>query len=182
MKNFFKKLRYRVVHFILIRCARGKYRNKKFFNLNMAKTIGIVYVLDSYEVQRSITRLVNKLKSENKEVKALGIVKSKKDTKQYLPKLSFDYIYPKNVNLSGKPFGKYYNNFVKKDFDILIDCTNDDLTPVLFILALSRAKMKIGGNSSKINEFYDVIISKKDNTNLDSHIENVYHYLKIINK
>ncbi len=155
-------------------------RNRQTINLNNARHIGVLYVLTDNITYKMITAFVSRLQNKGKQVKALGFVKNKKDIQKFLPKLSFDYFSEKDINIWGVPHNNYINDFIKEEFDILIDLSNLESIALKYIAGASAAKMKVGDNRSYSSAFYDIILSKNAKLGLHDHLNNIYHYLEII--
>jgi hypothetical protein len=79
--------------------------------------------------------------------------------------LSADYFSKKNLNWYGKPDFIQLNDFLNKNFDLLLDFSQNDLPPLHYILSTSKAKLLVGANEYA-KDLYDVFI--KDETELDS--------------
>jgi hypothetical protein len=93
-----------------------------------------------------------------------------------LPQLSADYFSKKKLNWFGKPDFAQLRDFLDKDFDILIDFSRNDLSPLRYILSVSKAKLIIGANEYA-QDYYDIFI--KDETRWDylSLLKNIHNYL-----
>lgn len=127
-----------------------------------------------------ISAFVTRMQNEGKQVKALGFVKNKKDIQRYLPKLSFDYFSPKDINLLGIPHSTYIDDFIKEEFDILIDLSDEPHIANKHIAGISAAKMKVGDSKSIASAYYDVMVSKNEKLGLHDHLNQIYHYLELI--
>jgi len=157
-------------------------RDKKTCNLDGAHKIGVVYYLPDEETYNKITTYVKKLQGMGKSVKALGYVENKGLTGYFLPKLSFDFLYPSGLNWSYRPVSDAAKDFMQTEFDILIDLTTEDILPLLYISGLSKARFKAGLQSKDKNAHLDLMISLSEEDKLDELIAQVDHYLSIINK
>lgn len=157
-------------------------RNKQVINIEDAKSIGVVYFLPEEAVYNTISKFVNKLQTAGKNVKALGYVESKQLTGQFLPKLSYDFLYPAGLGWNLKPTSTAARDFIATEFDILIDLSMIDLLPLNFITGLSKAKFKAGLQSRERSAHLDLMISLKEGDSLDELIKQTDHYLSIINR
>ncbi len=143
--------------------------------------IGIIYSLCDESIYRYVSDFVEKLKDEKKVLKALGFVRSKKDTDKYLPKLTYDFFYAKNINWFGIPKGNYVKEFLNTEFDLVIDLSDGNSLPLQYIMARTNAKMNIGSGNRDSQKLYDIIIKRTEGSTLAEHIENIDHYLRILN-
>ena len=161
--------------------ARSK-RERRVINLEKASNIGILYFLPDEPTYRKISAYVKKLQDSGKSVKALGYVESKRLTGQFLPKLSYDFLYPSGLAWNYKPVSTAARDFMESSFDILIDLSTDDYLPLLYITGTSKAKFKAGMQSDRRSGYLDLMISLGKKDGLDELIKQIDHYLTIINK
>lgn len=155
-------------------------RNKKFINLKDASSLAIVYYLKKDEDYTAVSDFVESLKKRGLRVKALGYVKDRHLTQKYLPKLTYDYFYDKDLNWFGKPGGNYVRDFLDKPFDVLVDLSSGETVPINFVTANSSARFKVGRFKQENQVLFDLMI-KQDYNDLKSFIKEVEHYLNIIN-
>ncbi|MBM3405261.1 MAG: hypothetical protein FJY10_10290 [Bacteroidetes bacterium] len=157
-------------------------RFRRMVNLRDAKTIGILYLLPDEPSYGVIEKIVGELQREQKEVWALGLVRNKNLVNRFLPKLSYDFITPGNLNWFGKPTGNKVKAFIQKEFDILIDLSLSDTFTMKYISGLSHAHLKVGPNGTDHTNYYDLLIEKKDTPNVESFFRHALHYLQLINQ
>jgi hypothetical protein len=168
------KIKFLAGKLYLSRKVKSHKRITSIINYQEAKHIGLLYTLDDNKTYEAIERYVKKLQNDGKKVKACGLVKEKNESGKYLPKLSFDFINPSNLNWFGKPLGKYAEEFINETFDILIDVSEDMNYPASCILQLSKAKLKVGHSAAS-----DIRIERKQN-NLVEYLKLIDHYIKIL--
>ncbi len=153
-------------------------RDKKFVSFEKSRSIGILYKVGEEKDQIEFSAFVNRLKEEKKEIKALGILKYKDIPHYCYPKLSYDYITTRNINWKKKPTGEKVNDFINKEFDILINFdTTLDLS-LNYIAGLSKAKCKVGLFDENNKAIYDLMINTDANCPFQELAE---HYLTYIN-
>jgi hypothetical protein len=116
----------------------------------------------------------------NKEVLALGYYDQNELPPMRFAKLGLDFFTKKNLNWHFKPITPIVKNFVNKEFDMLIDLHTGNSLPFRYVVAMSKAKFKIGKYDSKVARFYDFMISTEEHIALPQFIEQVNHYLKKI--
>ena len=134
------------------------HRDKKFTSFEKSRSIGILYIVGEEKDQIEFSNFVNELKTEIKEIKALGIIKYKDIPHYCYPKLSYDYVTTRNINWIKKPTGEKVHDFIHKEFDILINF-DTTLNPSLnYIAAASHAKCKVGLFHENNKAIYDLMI------------------------
>ena len=127
-----------------------------------------------------VSSFVNKLFKSKKDIKALGFVNLKELSHHHMPMLQFDFFFLKDLNWYYKPQNYIIKNFIEKDYDILINLCDSRCIPIKYLAGSSRARFKVGKYEEKL-DLYDMMINVKGNT-LDELINEIYHYLNIINK
>lgn len=154
-------------------------RQRAVVNLNEAETVGILCFAGSDQTVPTLKELVKYLKEKNIVPKVLVYVNQKKVPAKYKSDLVFDYFCSKNCNWYGKPKGPIVNRFTETPFSILIDLTLKDRSALKFVASMSMAKLKVGitGNQSA-----DLMIDVSQNKTLVYLIEELKHYLNLINK
>ncbi|MBL7139072.1 MAG: hypothetical protein ISS17_09890 [Bacteroidales bacterium] len=165
----------------LLKRESGKVnRNRSMINLSGAKTIGILYPLFAIPDYKQVEAFVSELQQQHKEVKALGYLQYKELISRFLPKLAYDFFSQQQVNWYYKPVNKKVHDFIRRDFDLLIDLTMEEHLPLKFIAGLSRARCKVGRFSEENAKFYDLMIKIDPPQRLQEFISQVRHYLTII--
>lgn len=156
-------------------------RDRKLYNLQTAKKIGILYTLETVPDYEIVSEFVTQLQHDRKEVKALGFVKDKNLVSRFLPKLSYDFFSSRDLNLFYLPGEAKVRDFIAKEFDLLIDLSMKDLFPLRYISGLSMSLCRVGRYSERNAECYDFMIDVPANSSLREFIQHVTHYLTLIN-
>jgi hypothetical protein len=133
-------------------------RRRRFFNLNTAKSFGVLFDASDEAVYNKVSGFVRYLQSLNKNVKAIGIVEYKELPHYIMQKISFDYITSKDLTFSLKPNNVFVKDFLTSEFDILIDFNLNHNPVLVYILALSNARFKIGAYDEDLTEYYDFML------------------------
>ena len=156
-------------------------RKKEVCNLDSAKSIGILYDATNEEQINQIQPFVSYFFNLKKDVKALGYVNAKKLLYCHTPKLQYDFFYLKDLNWYKKPQNYIIDNFIKKEYDILINLCDSSCIPIKYLVASSVARFKIGKHENGY-EIYDLMISLKEDKSLEKLMSEIQHYLQLINK
>ena len=153
-------------------------REKKFISLEKTRSIGLLYKVGEEKDQIEFSTFVSKLQADKKEVKALGLINYKDIPHYCYPKLAYDYLTKRNINLMKKPTGEKVTDFINASFDILInfDTTND--ISLNYIAGLSKAKCKVGLFHEKNQAIYDMMIKTETDYSFKQLAD---HYLTYIN-
>ena len=153
-------------------------RQRAVVNLNKAQSVGILFFANDKNLPQ-VKSLVQYLKDRKIETKALGYVNQKELGDKHKADLTFDYFCNKDCNWYGKPKGQVIQNFTRTPFNILIDLTLKERPALKFVAGMSFAKLKVGASN---NVAADLIIDIKKQKTLEYYIEELKHYLNLINK
>ncbi len=156
-------------------------RLKEVCNLDSAKSIGILYEATTESQLELIKPFVDYFFNLKKDVKALGYVNSRELSFLHTPKLQYDFFYQKDLNWYYRPQNYIIDNFVKKDYDILINLCDNNCLPIKYLVASSIARFKIGIDEED-NQIYDLMISLDEDNSIIRLMHEIKYYLNIINK
>ena len=154
-------------------------RNVAFNNFESATTVGFIFDAanrENYQLAKDFMEFVEKL---NNRIFGIAFA-AKSDQIAYFPfKQGIDYFGLDEVNWYGKPSNPVIKDFLKRNFDILVDLSLTDIFPSFYLFSMSNAKFKITNNSCK-SKYADFVIEIKNSGKLDIYIEQIKHYLKAI--
>lgn len=160
-------------------------RNREIqgMGLGSARSIGIIFNAKDERTFKQIREFSDKLRGGGlRKVKALGFVPKAEVAAFLQSSQDFDFFTREDFNWYYKPQGRKVAGFTSESFDILIDLRLSKFTPLLFIVALSRAHFKVGRYRTDFQDFYDLMIDVGDNSELDYFIDQIEHYLQMLDK
>jgi len=176
----FGKLKSKIGHSRLRKRLKGVKRNRLIYNLDTARTIGIIFTATSDDVFNKALDFANFLHRKNLDVSVVAYYHGKETPQSFLLRKNVGLFNKKETNWYHKPLAPFVEEFVKKEFDILIDLSMQEVFPIKWIATLSRAKFKVG-NLSYYGTPNDLIINLNPNDGVDYLIAQITHYLQIIN-
>jgi hypothetical protein len=179
--QFIENFKQRVGKWVFKKELKSNKRTKQACNLKDAKSIGILYDATTDNHINRIQPFVSYFFNLKKDVKALGYVNSKQLSNCHVPKLQYDFFYKKDLNWYYKPQNYIINNFIKKEYDILINLCDSTVIPIKYLVASSIAHFKIGVHEDGY-EIYDLMISLKDDKSIEKLMFEIKHYINLINK
>ncbi len=155
-------------------------RVKQAFHFDNATSIGVLYLDDDERYFNKVRAFCKELKDKPniKSIKALGFVNARE---KMLPiwqsqKLEFGYFTLDDLNWHLRPINRV-TAFRNEDFDILIDLTGGNNIPCLYIFKESKAKMKVGLQSSKAEASADFMLIMKSPPTLEEMVSQLKKYL-----
>tara|TARA_B100001142_G_scaffold193013_1_gene191985 strand:+ start:1029 stop:1571 length:543 start_codon:yes stop_codon:yes gene_type:complete len=179
--EFTEKIKQKIGQLVFQRELRTNKRLKEVCNIDTAESIGILYEATSEEQIKQIKPFVDYFFQLKKDVKALGYVNAKELSFHHTPKLQYDFFYQKDLNWHYKPQNYIIDNFIKTEYDILINLCDSNCIPVKFLVASSLARFKIGQHEEGY-EIYDLMIALKEDKSLEKLMYEIKHYINLINK
>lgn len=152
-------------------------------NLGLARKVAIVYVVEDEAAHNHVKNYVKRVKEELgiSNIMALGYSDQKVMPHYLHARLNFDALCQKDLNWYRIPQGNAVQNFMAEEFEILIDLTLEDRLPIQYILAKSRARFKVGRWSDSNKKILDMMIDMAGSRSLPQLIQQVHHYLLMVN-
>ena len=179
--KFIQNIRTRIGFSILNRKVKHLIREKVVCNFGTAKTVGIVFHPPDKNSFDYIMQFFRFLSEMDIELFIIGYIDSKTIPDYYVIRKGINFFSKKDINWYGKPIVPYFSHFINQKFDMLIDLCIEDLFPILYFVNLSNAKFKIGKFSVRKNP-YDLMIDIKKEKRVGFLVDQIKHYLSIINK
>jgi len=165
-------------NYLLKRCLKKNKpsREKQMVSLDQVKTMGLICQISDEESYKDIHALFSKLHSPKRSVWLMGYIDEKRVPYYCLQQLSADYFSKKEVNWCGKPSFVQLQDFINKEFDILIDFSRNDLPPLRYVLSTTSAKLLIGANEYAQN-LYDIFIKDENKMDHLKLLKTIHDYL-----
>jgi hypothetical protein len=157
-------------------------RSVKAINIKNAKSIGIVYLASDEETNDLVRRYVKYLKDYKVKIQTLGYYVEKELPPDVNPKLEFDFITKKDLNLRLEPKCPLADNFIKESFDLLIDVSVDENEVIRYLMHHSVATFKVGAASLSYSNLLDLTIMLKPEEGVRQLMKNIDKYLHELNK
>lgn len=156
-------------------------RERRPVNLSQASSIGIIYLLSSEEEYNRVSSFTKKLQEQGKKVHVIGLYHYNRVPVFYIPKLSYDLLLPRNIDLLFRPSAPFVTEFVHSEFDILIDLSSPDNFTLHYIASLSRAHFKLGRRIDDRPLPYDLMIDTSSEISSQQLLEQIVYYTNTLN-
>jgi hypothetical protein len=179
--EIFRELRLKIGTSILSKKLEQVKRKVYYSNIDSIKTIGIVWDASKYQDFGSLSKFHQKMNERGINVTILGYYPGKELPDQYTALRYLTCIKNKEINFFYLPASDEADNFINTMFDILIDINFEQVFPIFYISALSRANFKVGlFNRDANNSTFDLMIELKKPVSIEDYLYNVIHYLEMI--
>lgn len=149
-------------------------RNVQLVDLNHAKSIAMLCEITNEDSYKNIFQIFTKLQNSGRQVKLIGYVNDTAVPFYCLPQLSADYFCNKNLNWFGMPNLIQLQDFLKVEYDMLIDFNTNLYQPIQALLALSKSRFIVGRQDGSRNH-YDLFIND-DKTDNNKFLESIHNY------
>ncbi|MCF8461159.1 MAG: hypothetical protein K9G46_10560 [Flavobacteriales bacterium] len=178
---FISRIRKLAGEYFLRKEMRIRTREVQGMGLDSARSIGIIFNAKDERTFKLIREFSDKLRGGGlRKVQSLGYV-PKGDVASFLQSSQdFDFFTREDFNWYYKPQGRKVVEFMSEPFDILIDLRINKFTSLLYIVGLSRAHFKVGCFGKNYEDFYDLMIDVEANPDVAYFIEQIQHYLKML--
>jgi hypothetical protein len=176
--EFLEKFRKNIGHYFLNRKAHSVTRHRKIHNFSTARKAGIIFSCQSEEDFQAVKDFKKYLEEKNIDTSVLGYINDKKIPDHFLLRAGFNFFCLKNLDWYYRPANRNIDDFILNNFNILFDFSVNDHFPVQYISLLSPAEYKVGRLTG--TDQYDLMIDIKKNRHLPFFIEQVKHYMNLI--
>lgn len=159
-------------------------RKVRITNFREARSIGLLYKERNESFYILVKQYVKYLKEEHgiRDILALAYIDEDQIPFWHVHKLEFDYFAKADTDWRMKPKAQQAEDFISRDFDILIDFTLEECQPLMHILAKSRARFKVGAWNHNKAEMLDMMVDLPPNSTFDQYQHKLNHFLTILNK
>jgi len=138
-------------------------RQRIIHSLSTAKSIAIIAEITNEDSYKNIFSLFSQLQQNKRNVYLIGYIHNYNVPFFCLKQLKTEFFCKKELNYYGKPAMSRLDNMLES-FDMLIDFTRNNYTPIAYILQVSQAHFITGANPHH-RPLYDLFIDlEKDYT------------------
>ena len=180
--GFVQNIKLKAGEYFLKKESAGIERAKAIMNLKDAKTVGILYDASNINDTDLVKKYIAYLRDSGKKVKSIGYLAVKELPNTIQISLDQQCLTLKEVNWYYKPAISFIGNFVKEEYDLLLDLNISRQLPLTYIAALSKAKCKVGRFTNKYMNLYDVMIEVDKEKTMKYFLQNVDIYMEMLNK
>jgi hypothetical protein len=180
--KIFRGTRQRIGSTILSKKAARINRRVYYANMNEVRKIGIVWDVSRSEDFASLSKFHQKMQERNIDVKIIGYYSGKELPDRLTAIRYLSCIRDTELSFFHLPVSEETDTFIKTRFDILIDINFERKFPLCYISELSAASFKVGLFDSETNtSTFDLMMELKKPVQIESYLEQVVHYLEMIN-
>lgn len=175
----FENIKSRIGRFNFRKRLKNLKRQVITHNFNTAKSAGILFSSPDEQSFNVIKEFLSFLSQKEMNVIALGYIPANKIPQEYLMRKGFNFYCNTDLNWYNKPKNEIIDQFINQEFDILFDLSIKNSSTINYVGALSKAAFKIG--VQKEDSYQDLVIDIDKNKSIEYLIEQIKHYLNILN-
>lgn len=168
--------------FLLKKKASKLKRKVEVNNLETAKTAGIIYEANNPQNGEVVKGFIELLKKEDIKAESIALFLSKNSPEMPISSVNNFYLTNKELGFFRIPYTEDAKRFMKKEYDILIDCNFEKNFSLQYLSTLSKARFKVGPSGGYHQNVCDMIIVMKKPVKMNEFLEQVICYLKMINQ
>jgi hypothetical protein len=167
--------------FIISKNIKRIKRQIQFHNFDTAQSIGILYKINDKTDFSIVKTFQDELSNLNKKVNSLAYVKKTDEIGTiYFGQGNTNFFSDKHISKLGQIKEICITDFVKHDFDILINLSNDSDFYTEYVFAISKSKFKVSGIIDC--KYSDLNINIEKISDMSHFISQIKHYLQTIKK
>ena len=161
------------MNFLKIRTNNQLKKNKSLrtsIPYKQALSVGVIFSVEDKQKHDQVKEFVHKLEHDGKKVQVLEYLPNKKENYEFL----FDFFTIKDISFWGKVESEKTLKFSDTPFDYLF-CLDTERNPMLlYLLARSKSKCRVGKFNEDEKPFFELMIDSNGNTK--SLIDGIYKY------
>lgn len=176
MRNWFRK-------YAIVSRKKRLVRNKRFHSFDTAKIVGLVFKVEEGMVPPEVLSTRKFLLKRNIQCLTIGYCDSKTLPEELSHMPSLELFTRQELNWYGRPVAENVNRFLQGAYDIVIDLCRDEERypyPLKYIVSTVQASMIIGGVLYPRCP-YDLVVDAQQVCDTSGYLEQVKHYISIIN-
>ena len=161
------------VNFLKIRTSNQLKKNKTTrvsTPYQQASSVGILFSVEDKKKHDDIKELIHKFEHDGKKVQVLEFLPSKKDNYEFM----FDFFTLNDISFWGKIESEKTIKFSDTPFDYLFCIDNEPNAMLLYLLARSKAKCRVGKFHEGEEPFFEFMIDSTEH--VKGLIDGMYKY------
>jgi hypothetical protein len=155
--------------------------DRQYHSLATAKTLGIVFKMNSGAVPKEVLRFAKYCATEHRQrCSLIGYCDAAELPPTFVGNAQCMVFTNKALSWYGRPVSEDVDRFLKNRYDIVLDCCREpNVYPLQYVVASAQAAMLVGGTLYPGCP-YDLIIDAQQTCTLAEFLEQVRHYLSTI--
>lgn len=140
-----------------------------------ARSIGIIFTIEDMKKHETIKRFIKQLEKDGKKIQVLAFLPKGRQNFEFL----FDFFTVKDISFWGNFTANQVMEFAQKPFDFLFYLDTETNPLIKNILAMSKAKCRIGKFDQENNAVCELMIQASNGSTQELANE-MYRYTKLL--
>lgn len=141
-----------------------------------SEEIGFIFTVEDRSKHDVVKNFIKRLETDGKHVEILAFLPEKAENHEFL----FDFFTKKDVSFWGNYSSELVQKFADKTFDYLLHIDFENTDFINGILAMSKAKCRVGTSADQ-NRFYEMVINMNSSQrNYQQLADEMYNYISIL--
>jgi len=174
------RLRTRIGQHILDRERHHLQRDTRSLAFDDARRIGVLFTGEDEATLRDISNFCRLLREKGKTVRVMGYVPRPRVAETLSMASDLEFFSQEDLNWYFRPESRHVVSFIEEPFDILIDLRLQRRMPVPYMVAMSRARFKVGRYREGNDGLHDLMIHAEEGMGLADFGAQVLRYLEMI--
>lgn len=174
------RLRQRIGNYFLNKELEGLKRVTMSVPLNDVKRVGVLFSGQDDVSLKAVNLFVERLRKSGKSVRCMGYVSREKAAETLRPAWGLEFFTQNDLNWYFRPESRNVQSFIEEPFDLLIDLRMQRSMALPFVVALSKARFKVGCFNESDHGLYDLMIRADSNMEIAEFIGQLEHYLEMV--
>lgn len=146
-------------------------------SFNEALKVAILFYARSEAEMTAVNDLISFLWDHKKLTFILGGTSGFPVPKSKFTNMNFIQLKEDEFNWKNIPTGYRIDNYLENKFDILIDLSQEDYQPLIYILAVAKARIKVGRYDRNIHGIYHFMLDTWQKPDIYNFTEQIKQYL-----
>ncbi|HLW07478.1 MAG TPA: hypothetical protein VKY45_07930 [Marinilabiliaceae bacterium] len=173
--NFLNQARLKTALYLLRRKAKNRSRRMKAINLDQVQSMAVLFQVDGPASRKRIANFIHPFLLKGVECRVYGYIHMPDEHYNYISDKTYTFFSKKDLNLFYQPKEGIMDDFIDREWDLLLMASQDFHFPLKWMLKLSIGKFKVGP-SGHYNDELDFMIAGEDLSS-DVIINEITHYL-----
>jgi hypothetical protein len=180
--ELFRNIRLKTGKKIFKKKMAGRKRKAAYSNIDNVKNIGLVWDASNPDEFICLSKFYQKMHERKIEVKIIGYFPGKELPDKYTAIRYLTCLRRKELSVFYHPASSESEEFIRTEFDILIDVNFEKIFPLQYITSLSNAGFKVGLFESETTDTpFDLMMELKMPVSVEDYLYQVIRYLEMIN-
>lgn len=174
MKLFYQ-IRLKTALYLLKRKAKERTRRMKAINFDQVRSMAVIFQVDDPASRKLISNFIQPFMSEGVMCHAYGYIHEQDDRYNYISDKTYTFFSEKDLNFLGQPKEGVMDDFIDREWDLVLMATQNFHFPLKWMIKLSKGKFKVGPSGHYDDEL-DFMIEGKDLSS-ELIVNEITHYL-----